>query len=91
MKEIIERDSFYAPEVDIFQMVEAWAVANNMKGMSQLADVLSAVRFELMTPRDLFSVVRPTGFVPSDTILDALQLQTNARNSSLKYRGLLSE
>ncbi|CAH1390251.1 unnamed protein product [Nezara viridula] len=89
LKEIIERDSFYAPEVDIFQMVEAWAVANNMKGMPQLADVLSAVRFELMTPRDLFSVVRPTGFVPSDTILDALQLQTNARNSSLKYRGLL--
>ena len=70
-------------------MVEAWATASNMKNTPQLADVLSAIRFELMTPRELFSVVRPTGFVPSDTILDALQLQTNAKDSSLKYRGLL--
>lgn len=89
LKEIIERDSFYAPEVKIFQMVEAWAIANNLQDSPQLKDVLSAVRFELMTPQELFTVVRPTGFISSDTILDALQLQTNARDSSLKYRGIL--
>lgn len=89
LKEIIERDSFYASEVKIFQMVEGWAIANNLKNTPQLNDVLSAVRFELMTPGELFNVVRPTGFVSSDTILDALQLQSNARDSSLKYRGFL--
>lgn len=70
-------------------MVEAWAIANNLQDTPQLRDVLSAVRFELMSTRELFQVVRPTGYVESNILLDAIQIQTNSRDSSLRYRGFL--
>lgn len=91
LKEIIERDSFYAPEVHIFETVLAWAHANNMKGSPQLEDVLLAVRFELMSIEDLCKIVRPSGLVSSETILDALERQTIHRDDCLKYRGTLSK
>ncbi|XP_073981114.1 BTB (POZ) domain containing 9 [Rhodnius prolixus] len=90
LKEIIERDSFYAPEVHIFETVLAWAHANNMKGSPQLEDVLLAVRFELMSIEDLCKIVRPSGLVSSETILDALERQTIHRDDCLKYRGTLN-
>uniref|UniRef100_A0A146M582 BTB/POZ domain-containing protein 9 n=1 Tax=Lygus hesperus TaxID=30085 RepID=A0A146M582_LYGHE len=90
LKEIIERDSFYAPEVKIFETVMGWANANNMKGTPDLENVLSAVRFELMSLEDLCGIVRPSGLVSSERILDALEQQTACRNSTLRYRGTLN-
>jgi BTB/POZ domain-containing protein 9 len=87
---LIQRDSFYVVEVDIFRAVMNWAHTNLLEGTPQLADVISAIRFSLMTPNELFSVVRKTGYVTSDTILDALQVQTFSRSSELPYRGVLS-
>ncbi|XP_024085008.1 BTB/POZ domain-containing protein 9 isoform X2 [Cimex lectularius] len=90
LKEIIERHSFYAPELEIFKIVLAWCEANNMKGTPQLQHVLSAVRFELMSLEDLCTVVRPSGLVASETILDALEQQTSLRCNALRYRGTLN-
>ncbi|CAB0001956.1 unnamed protein product [Nesidiocoris tenuis] len=90
LKEIIERDSFYAPEVKIFEIVLAWATANNMKATADLDSVLQAVRFELMSIEDLVGIVRPSGLVSSERILDALEQQTAKRNSTLRYRGTLN-
>ncbi|KAL1138587.1 hypothetical protein AAG570_008650 [Ranatra chinensis] len=89
LRELIEQDTFFVPEGDIFKAVVNWAQTNSMEGTPQLREVLSAVRFSLMTPTELFSLVRPTGFVTSDVILDSLQLQTISRSSLLPYRGML--
>jgi BTB/POZ domain-containing protein 9 len=44
-----------------------------------------------MTMTDLLNVVRPTGLVSADSILDAIKLQTESRDMELDYRGSLSK
>lgn len=88
LKEMISRDSFCASEVDIFRAVCEWAQQNPDVDM---ADILSAVRLPLMALPELLNVVRPTGLVSADTILDAIKARTESRDSDLKYRGYLSK
>jgi BTB/POZ domain-containing protein 9 len=88
IKELILRDSFYAPEVEIFRAVCEWVRANPDEDTN---DILSVVRLPLMSLSELLGVVRPAGLVSPDTILDAIQARTQARDSQLKYRGCLSE
>ena len=86
VRDLILRDSFCAQEIDIFQAVCEWAEHN------QGADptpILEAVRLPLMTMNQLLNVVRDTGLVSSDSILDAIKLQTECRDMDLKYRGFL--
>ncbi|KAJ4451557.1 BTB/POZ domain-containing protein 9 [Periplaneta americana] len=86
LKELILRDSFYAPEVEIFRAVCEWVQANPDEDAN---DILSVVRLPLMSLSELLSVVRPAGLVSPDTILDAIQARTQARDSELNYRGCL--
>lgn len=88
LKEMISRDSFCASEVDIFRAVCEWAQQNPDVDM---ADILSAVRLPLMALPELLNVVRPTGLVSADTILDAIKARTESRDTDLKYRGYLSK
>ena len=87
---IISRDSFCAPEVDIFRAVQSWVGANPAE-VEQTRTILSAVRLSLMSTPDLLKVVRPTNLVPPDVMLDAIQSRTESRDMELKYRGYLSE
>lgn len=89
VKELIERDSFYAPEVDIFRALVEWAKVNCVPPGPELDDVLSSVRLQLMTKEELLNVVRPLKLVTPDTILDALFMQITCKDSSLRYRGSL--
>ncbi|XP_035227045.1 BTB/POZ domain-containing protein 9-like [Stegodyphus dumicola] len=86
LKEMISRDSFCASEVDIFRAVCEWAQQNPDVDMRE---ILSAVRLPLMALPDLLNVVRPTGLVSADTILDAIKARTESRDTDLKYRGYL--
>ncbi|KAJ9578309.1 hypothetical protein L9F63_005475, partial [Diploptera punctata] len=86
IKELILRDSFYAPEVEIFRAVCDWVQANPDEDAD---DILSVVRLPLMSLSELLGVVRPAGLVSPDTILDAIQDRTQARDSELNYRGCL--
>jgi hypothetical protein len=88
IKELILRDSFYAPEVDIFRAVCEWVQANPDEDAN---DILSVVRLPLMSLSELLGVVRPSGLVSPDTILDAIQARTQSKDSELNYRGCLSE
>lgn len=56
-----------------------------------MADILSAVRLPLMALPELLNVVRPTGLVSADSILDAIKARTESRDTDLKYRGYLSK
>ena len=90
IKEIISRDSFCAPEVDIFKAVNKW-VQSNPEESEMAEQILSFVRLSLMSTQDLLKVVRPTGLVPPDIMLDAIQSRTESRDMELKYRGCLSK
>ncbi|KAL3287749.1 hypothetical protein HHI36_002213 [Cryptolaemus montrouzieri] len=83
--ELLQRDSFFAPEVEIFQGVLNWSKVNRDIGDT----VLKCVRLPLMTVTQLLSVVRPASIVKPDALLDAIAERTNIRLSSLPYRGQL--
>lgn len=83
--ELLKRNSFFAPEVEIFRGVCAWCKANEDTNDA----VMNCVRLPLMSISDLLTVVRPAGLVKPDTLLDAIAERTNARISNLPHRGQL--
>lgn len=83
--ELLQRDSFFAPEVEIFKGVSAWCRVNGDPDNI----VMSHVRLPLMSVADLLSVVRPSGLVKPDTLLDAIAERTSSRVINLPYRGQL--
>ncbi|XP_030766538.1 BTB/POZ domain-containing protein 9 isoform X2 [Sitophilus oryzae] len=85
--DLLQRDSFFAPEVEIFRGVCNWCKAN--EDHSDLA--MKCVRLPLMNVADLLSVVRPAGLVKPDCLLDAIADRTNCRTNSLPHRGQLDE
>lgn len=74
--------------MEIFRAVCEWVQANPDEDAN---DILSVVRLPLMSLSELLGVVRPAGLVSPDTILDAIQARTQARDSDLNYRGCLSK
>lgn len=86
LEEMIGRDSFFAPEVDIFRAVCAWASHNPTVDPRQ---ILNKVRLPLLTVQELLNVVRPTGLVCPNTLLDAIKLRTETRDADRPYRGCL--
>lgn len=86
LNELIARNSFYAPEIDIFLAVQGWVKANPDV---EAKDVVGQVRLGLVDIKDLLNVVRPTGLVSSEAILDAITVRTQTEDSQLNYRGRL--
>lgn len=84
-RKVLRRDSFFAPEVDIFRGFCAWRQSN--------ADpenlVLNSVRLPLMSVNELLCVVRPAGYVDPDDLLDAIAEQNSTKHSTLPHRGQL--
>ena len=88
MRELISRDSFCAPEIEIFNAIREWAGQNSSVDPTP---ILEAVRLPLMTMPELLNVVRDTNLVTADSILDAIKLQTESRDMDLQYRGFLGK
>ncbi|XP_021695141.1 BTB/POZ domain-containing protein 9 [Aedes aegypti] len=82
---LLQRDSFFAPEVQIFQAVHDWCKCNS-DGES-IETVVSMVRFSLMTLEQLLHVVRPSGILNPDRLLDAIA--EKIASTQLPYRGAL--
>ncbi|XP_030034586.1 BTB/POZ domain-containing protein 9 isoform X2 [Manduca sexta] len=91
---LLERDSFFAPEVDIFKAVCNWFNANQLwvkseGGQAQVEKILKCVRLTLMSLEELLTVVRPFAPVTPDMLLDAIQEKTQTKSTELRHRGLL--
>ncbi|XP_049867338.1 BTB/POZ domain-containing protein 9 isoform X2 [Pectinophora gossypiella] len=91
---LLERDSFFAPEVDIFKAVCNWFTANQQwvksdAGQAQVEKILKCVRLTLMSLEELLTVVRPFALVTPDMLLDAIQEKTQTKSTDLRHRGLL--
>lgn len=91
---LLLRDSFFAPEVDIFRAVCEWFNANkhwiNMEERrDEVNAILKCVRFTLMSLEELLTVVRPFHLVTPDMLLDAIEQKTQTKSTDLKHRGIL--
>ena len=76
--------------VDIFKAVERWVAAIPTTD-EEVQAILSSVRLSLMSTQDMLKVVRPTGLVLPDILLDAIESKTESRDTELRYRGYLSK
>jgi BTB/POZ domain-containing protein 9 len=88
MKAVLSRDSFCAPEIEIFKAVKRWAEQNSD---ADLPYVMSAIRLPLMSLEELLNVVRTSGLVSADVILDGINIKTTKRDTDLCYRGSLNQ
>lgn len=69
LEEVLRRDCFFAPEIQIFLAVWKWSRYNPD---IDIKTVVSFVRLPLMNLDDLLQVVRPSGILEPDKILDAI-------------------
>lgn len=51
--------------------------------------IVSKLRLPLMKLNDLLNVVRPSGLLSADAILDAIRDQQEKKSGELTYRGFL--
>lgn len=84
---VVRRDSFATSEREIFQALCRWCHQNG----PEAKEVMSAVRLPLMTLSEMLNVVRPTGLLSPDDLLDAIQTRSESRDMDLNYRGMLSQ
>ena len=95
--ELIQRDSFYAPELEIFNAVYKWRKhnftdlcnPNGKEGIENCRKVISKVRLTLISLKDLLDIVRPSGLYTAEDILDAIKLQSETSDINLQYRGCI--
>lgn len=98
--ELIDRDSFYAPELEIFTAVFEWQ-KHNLAALDSLSpesrntqmerskQVIQKVRLTLISLKDLLDMVRPSGLFSAEEILDAIKVQSETSDVNRKYRGCI--
>ncbi|XP_073349487.1 BTB/POZ domain-containing protein 9 isoform X2 [Pagrus major] len=84
---VVRRDSFAASEKEIFQALCRWC-RQHVEG-TDTQEVMAAVRLPLMTLTEMLNVVRPSGLLSPDDLLDAIKTRSESRNMDLNYRGML--
>ncbi|XP_029676985.1 BTB/POZ domain-containing protein 9 [Formica exsecta] len=86
LSELISRDSFYAPELDIFLAVDSWVKTNPEVNNRE---VIAQLRLSLISKVDLVTVVRKATFMTDTDIVNAVYVQLLGKQSELPYRGRL--
>lgn len=86
---LLVRDSFYVDEIQIFKSVQGWIECNSDLKPEEIKEVVSKVRLPLISTIDLLSVVRPTGILDPDTLLDAIEVREQSKIQRLPHRGRL--
>ncbi|XP_062851849.1 BTB/POZ domain-containing protein 9 isoform X2 [Trichomycterus rosablanca] len=84
---VVRRDSFAASEREIFQALCRWCKQNSEDPSAR--EVMAAMRLPLMSLSEMLNVVRPSGLVSADELLDAIQTRSERRDMELNYRGVL--
>lgn len=87
--EVVKRDSFCAPENQIFRAVQEWVESAEEMSEGDFKDILDTVRLPLISLHDLFNTVRPSELYSADAVLDAIQIKTESRVHEMNFRGHL--
>ncbi|CAB3397997.1 unnamed protein product [Caenorhabditis bovis] len=84
--QMLQRDSFYAPEIEIFNAVKSWVDSNpdERKGYEH---IYRTIRLHLIPQKDLLETVRPSKLFDSDSILDAITQQVK-KEANYNFRGI---
>lgn len=90
LTDLVRRDSFFAPELDIYHGVVRWMKHNEVDHKSA-KDLLKGIRLQLIPLPDLLKEVRLSGMFNADCILDAIHMANQTPDIKLGYRGLLSK
>jgi len=90
LSELIERDSFCAPELDIYYGLLKWR-EHQKEASADSRDLLNLIRLQLIPRASLLGEVRACGHFKPDDILDAIYLSDQDATVDLKHRGMLSE
>ncbi|KAJ8779368.1 hypothetical protein J1605_012657 [Eschrichtius robustus] len=83
---IVLKDSFAAPEKDIFLGLLNLCKHNSKENH---AEIMQAVCLPLMSLTELLNDVRPLGLWSPDAILDAIKVQSESRDTDFNYRDML--
>ena len=86
---VVRRDSCAATEKEIFLALSRWSRHHGDGEDSQ--EVMSAVRLPLMSLTEMLNVVRPSGLLSPDQLLDAIKTRSESRDMDLNYRGMLGQ
>lgn len=90
LTELIARDSFFAPEFEIYFGVKCWMEHNGVL-TEDAGELLAGIRLQLIPQSSLLKEIRQCGMFDSEKILDALSLIAQKSSSELGHRGLLSK
>lgn len=82
MCSLLKRDTFVAPEEDIFLAVQNWS---KEKSVCERDMVLAMVRLPLMAIGQLLNVVQPTGLVHENRILNAIRDKISFDGNATKW------
>ena len=88
--ELLSRDSFFAPEIEIYQGIHQWMEINEVP-IDGCKPLLKAVRLHLLPTKELLSNVRHSGCYEPDEILDAITIIEQKKPLDVQQRGMLSE
>ena len=88
--ELCSRDSFFAPELEIYKGIVRWMEHNEGK-TEDTQDILKVIRLQLIPLPDLLREIRQSGLFDASSILDAIGMKYLKEEIELGQRGLLSE
>ncbi|EJW86771.1 hypothetical protein WUBG_02318 [Wuchereria bancrofti] len=88
VEQMVQRDSLCAPEIDIFRAVREW-IRQHPDQQEDAQMIVARLRLSLIKLDDLLNVIRPSGLVVSDAILDAIKERSEKKSGELTYRGFL--
>lgn len=90
LAELLERDSFYAQELDIYYGLLKW-LDHHKENAIDAGELLKLIRLQLIPINSLLDEVRPSGYFRPDDILDAICLAKKGPGIDLRQRGMLSK
>ena len=95
LEEVVKRDDLTIPEIDLFQAVDRWAIAEcqrqnlepfkDSKRIVTGEDVLSNIRFPLMSQDQFAEKVPCSGLLSKDEIIELFMCFSGRSVSSLKF------
>ena len=87
LRAIISRDTFVAPEVEIFKAVQRWK-EHKEKTVDEISKLLECIRLsEFSSAEEIFSQVEPTGLLDDKTILAGVRVLCKPCVSEMNPRG----
>ncbi len=90
LMELCARDSFFAPEIEIYEGIVRWMRQNGIQP-EEARELLRVIRLQLIPLLELLQEIRQSEMFEADDILDAISMKNLKREIELEQRGLLSK